>query len=239
MDDSGMRELIDDEEVRAASNDHPLIAHTLPYRVAGGASAFADGGAVALRYDYWDAPSWIALGPDEDVARLVPTLPRASAEEHIAVPRTSAATLSADITPWGFGWRDKALGTPFSGAAWLPASAANEIDALLDASFPHASTRPSSLKARRWAGVRDDEGRLIACIVDSSGSPDVGFVASLTVAVPHRGRGLGEALLGWTADELLRDHPRVGLWYEGNNTHAIAIYERLGFALLPIVSGAR
>ena len=235
-----MRELIDDEDVRAASGDHALIAHALPYRVPGGASAYVHDRAVALRYDYWDSPSWIALGPDMDVARLVLALPLGPVDEHVAVPRASIAVLTGpELFPWGFAWRDRLVGASPTAATWLPPAAAAEIDDLLDGSFPHASTRPSAARARRWAGIRGDDGTLVACIVDSSGSSHVGFVASLTVAKSHRGRGLGEALLGWTVDELLRDHPRVGLWYEGNNSHAIAIYERLGFSQLPMVSGAR
>ena len=234
-----MRELIDDEDVRAASGNHPLIAHAVPYRVPGGRTAYAHGAAMALRYDYWDVPSWFAVGPDADLAELVPQLPPGPPEEHLAVPQSSAGLLTgAEHFPWGFAWRSQPVGAVAGAAEWLPSAAAPEVDELLDASFPHASTRPISPKANRWAGIRDQHGTLVACIVDSSGSGDVGFVASLTVASSHRGRGLGERLLGWTVDELLTDRARVGLWYEGTNQHAIAIYERLGFEQLPMVSAS-
>ena len=233
-----MRELTDDEDVRAASGDHPLIAHALAYRVPGGASAYSTGAAVALRYDYWESPSWLAVGLDADLAELVPRLPAGPPAEHLAVPFSAGQLLSGtELFPWGFAWRNGPVGAAATAAQWLPPGAAPEINELLDAAFPHASTRPRSPKANRWAGVRADDGSLLACIVDSSGSGDVGFVASLTVATAARGRGLGEQLLGWTVDQLLADHHRVGLWYEGGNTHAIAIYQSLGFQQLPMVSG--
>jgi ribosomal protein S18 acetylase RimI-like enzyme len=230
-----VRELTDDEDVRAAAADHPLIGHLLPYRVPGGATAWASGAAVALRYDYWGSPSLMCVGPADDLRGLLDGIPRS--EDHIAAPAAAAAAMPAgERFSWGFAWRDAPVGADPAAALWLADSDRDEINALLDACFPSASTRPSSPKARRWAGIRDESGRLVACIVDASGSPEVGFVASLAVATDQRGRGLGATLLGWTVDALLADHRHATLWYEGSNTHAIAIYRQLGFTLLPMLT---
>jgi len=88
--------------------------------------------------------------------------------------------------------------------------------------------------AVRWAGTRAPDGSLLACIVDATATPSVGFVAALAVRPDVRRHGHGQALLAWATNELLQEHPRVGLWYEGNNTAAIAMYERLGFTQLPM-----
>jgi ribosomal protein S18 acetylase RimI-like enzyme len=237
MDDSGMDELTDDEAVRAASGGHPLISQLLPHRIAGAPSAWVRGGAVAVRHDYWEEPVTAMAGPPEDVAGLLRDLAEAAPGGHVSFPTVAAAVPVEDSHGWGFAWRTEPVAGDPTVATWLHGDAAAEIDGLLDVAFPHASTRPSSRHARRWAGIRDTDGTLVACIVDCSQSPDLGFVASLAVLPVARGRGLGEALLRWATDELVRERGRVALWYDADNAPAIAIYERLGFTLLPMTSG--
>ncbi|MCU1677569.1 MAG: putative GCN5-related N-acetyltransferase [Frankiales bacterium] len=233
-----MRELLDDEAVLTASGGHPLISQLLPHRIAGAPNAWAVGGAVAVRHDYWEEPVIAMAGPPADVACLLRSLAVAVPAAHVSYPSAQLPPVPVEDTHgWGFAWRTAPVGSDPATATWLPAEAAPEIDALLDAAFPHASTRPTSRHARRWAGIRDASGALLACIVDCSYSPDLGFVASLAVLPAARGRGLGESLLRWACDELIRERGRIALWYDDDNAPAIAIYTRLGFTLMPMTSG--
>jgi len=232
-----MDELTDDEAALAACGHHPLISHLLPNRIPGEPGAWACGAAVGVRHDYWESPVIAIAGPPTDVAALLRDLGVAFPGAHVSFTPAAEPVVLDDAHEWGFGWRDDLLGADPATASWLPDTASAEIDALLDEAFPHASTRPTSRHARRWAGIRDADGALTACIVDCTQAPDVGFVASLTVRPSARGRGLGESLLRWACDELIRERGRTALWYDADNATAIRIYERLGFTLVPMTSG--
>ncbi len=169
-----MDELTDDEAVLAASGGHPFLAQLLPHRIAGPGSAWAHGGAVAVRHDYWDEPVIALAGPAGDVAALLRDLAARFPGTHVSFPTVDEPVPVQVSSGWGFGWRT---------------------------------------------------------------APDLGFVASLAVQPASRRRGLGESLLRWACDELVRERGRIALWYDEDNAPAIAIYERLGFTLLPMTSG--
>ncbi|MBE3012828.1 GNAT family N-acetyltransferase [Microbispora sp. NEAU-D428] len=115
-------------------------------------------------------------------------------------------------------------------ASWLVESAAPEVAELLAAANPDSYAVPGLPRVRRWAGVRDGSGTLLAVAADAWSAPTVGLLAGVATAVPARGRGLGERVCRFVASALLAEHGRAALMVDDWNRAAVAVYERLGFA---------
>ena len=60
----------------------------------------------------------------------------------------------------------------------------------------------------------------------------VGFIQSLAVAPDLRGRGIGEALMRFVEDRILRDTPNVFLCVSSFNDGAQRFYRRLGYEVV-------
>ena len=196
----------DDDDLVRISAGHPLIRHLVPHRVATEA-AWSYGSAVALVNGYWDAADepgdLMLVGPPEDAAALARLL--VPQRRPMAMPAAAYELLPAGLlekpSPWGFRWSDSPTRTAPDAAAWLDSRP--EVEQLLDEAFPDASFRPSSPRVRGWAGIRDAEGRLVACAADTTEAPGVGFVAAITTSPELRGNSLGRQVTGWLVDRLV------------------------------------
>jgi GNAT superfamily N-acetyltransferase len=235
-----LRTLETDDLVRL-SGGHPLIRHLAPHRPEG-VPAWSYGAAVALVNGYWDGTGpggdIMVVGAAQDAARLIELLiPEA---RPMSVPAEAFALLPSGLLrephPWGFRWVDARLDVPADGARWLAAADSDEIGRLLDDAFPDASFRPGSPRISGWAGIRDDQGRLIACAADTTETPGVGFVAAITARPELRGHGLGRRVTGWILDRLVEREGLAALWHYGGNLAAAHVYDALGMQTLPMVS---
>jgi GNAT superfamily N-acetyltransferase len=121
-------------------------------------------------------------------------------------------------------------------AGWLAEQDWPEVTALIEESFPDSYARPGDPDVRRWAGVRDHDGRLLAIAAEAWSTDEIGFMAGVTTHPDARGRGLGATLCGFVADELLAGRERVALIVDYWNTAAIATYRRLGFTTRPVAA---
>ncbi|GAB3060548.1 GNAT family N-acetyltransferase [Micromonospora schwarzwaldensis] len=101
------------------------------------------------------------------------------------------------------------------------------LTALVDEAYPSSTSRPGDPGVVDWYGIRDGD-RLIACGADRSRG-DIGFLAGLTVAPGHRGRGLGGALTAGMTRALFARYDHVALGVYTVNVGAIRLYRRLGF----------
>ncbi|MCA1823311.1 MAG: GNAT family N-acetyltransferase [Mycobacteriales bacterium] len=219
-------------DIRATSGDDPFVAHLLANWT--GRPAFGRGGALCVQYQYWDDPAWIAVGPPADIAALMDELAddATALPGHVSLPVPAVPLLrrarfvSGDF--WAFRWTDRQVPAADGGVDWLTDDDVADVSGLLDRDFADASVRPGSRHVRRWAGIRLD-GELVACGADSTGAPDVGFMASLVTAKQVRGRGYGHRLTAWLTNELIAEHGRVALWQYSDNTAATALYDRLGY----------
>ncbi|MBP2703863.1 GNAT family N-acetyltransferase [Microbispora sp. RL4-1S] len=138
----------------------------------------------------------------------------------------------------GFSWMtttaqppsEKSPAPASPGPAWLEADAEPEVTRLLKAAHPDSYAMPGVPGVRRWAGVRDAGGDLVAVAADAWPAPTVGLLAGVATAVHARGRGLGERVCRFLTGELLAEHGRVALMVDDWNTGAVGLYGRLGFA---------
>jgi GNAT superfamily N-acetyltransferase len=231
---------IDAEEAVAVSGDHPLVAHLCAYP-ATDLLSWRYGEAVAVSYHYWNHPSLTACGPPADVASLLLGI-GASVRSWVSVPDEVLPLLPRgfllDMHGWEFRWTYRRTGTPRDAATWLAADDEHELRTLLATAFPDASVGWGSPRARRWAGIRDHRGRLVACAADATGRQGTGFVASITTDPQLRGTGLGRRVTGWLVDRLVDEHGRAALWVNGDNGPARAVYDRLTMLALPLTAGA-
>ncbi|TQS17225.1 GNAT family N-acetyltransferase [Microbispora hainanensis] len=174
-------------------------------------------------------PSYRPLGDAELIERLIEAVPELELAGHfswmgtekLAPPRPEVT--SPEVT--------SGQGTgPEGAASWLADTAAPEVTALLAAASPGSYAVPGLPRVRRWAGVRDGSGALLAVAADAWSAPTVGLLAGVATAEPARGRGLGERVCRFVAAALIAEHGRAALMVDDWNRAAIVVYERLGFA---------
>ena len=90
--------------------------------------------------------------------------------------------------------------------------------------------QPGDEAARRWVGVRDDAGRLLACAADTSSATGVGHLSSIAVVPEARGQGLGKAVTAALTRLLFEEgNDVVTLGMYADNPEARALYDALGF----------
>lgn len=233
---------IDPEDLVRRSGGHPLVRHLAPHRVKG-EPTWAYGAAVGLVNGYWadagDAADLMVVGPAQDAAALATLL--AAQGRPVSMPAAAYDLVDngvlAERSRWGFRWIDEPLADDPTGVSWLH-GAEDEVAALLDEAFPDASTRPGSPRVAGWAGLRDDDGRLIACAADTTEAPGVGFVAAITTRAELRGQRLGRRVTGWTLNRLVEREGTAALWHYGGNLAAARLYDALGMRSLPMVAAA-
>lgn len=147
------------------------------------------------------------------------------------------------LVPAGtFGWMDgrrpAALGPGPATAAWLPDAARDEVAALLAAGFPASQAKPGVAGVGRWAGVRDDAGRLAATGTLAWCAPAVALLAGVAVHPRARARGLGRDIGAFLLAEALRRHEAAALMVEEWNHAARRTYAGLGLRYRPLAAAA-
>jgi len=158
-------------------------------------------------------PSYRPLGDRELIGALVDAIPR------LALVGTFG---------WMYCWRSAAFPPGPTTAAWLPGAALDEVAALLQAGFPASLAQPGVAGVGRWAGVRDDAGRLVATGALPWPAPAVGLLAGIAVHPDARGQGLGRNVCSFLLAEALRRHEAAALMVDDWNHAALRIYTSLG-----------
>lgn len=134
---------------------------------------------------------------------------------------------------WQWMWTTSAPRVPAVDGAigWLDDTEHSDVERLLDAAMPEASTWPGDARAYRWAGLRNSAGTLVACLADTSRGQLTGHVSSVATASDHRRKGYAAALMAWvTRDFLVGGKDVVTLGVYATNRGALRFYEKLGFA---------
>lgn len=225
-------------EALAASDHDPFL-----YRLTrdGSGPAWRDGDAVAVvRRDLEGTTRSLAvLGTPQRVAGLVtevaPQLPQGTG---VTVPRETPAYAAGrwhldDPSDWD--WRSTVHSPPrWPGEGrvrWLDGVDPGDVKELLAEANPESSTWPGDPKVRRWAGIRAGDGRLDACLADTTAGGQ-GHLSAISTRPEVRGQGLGSAITAWATRRLFGggwDIVTLGVY--AVNTAAQRTYDRLGFTL--------
>ncbi|WP_436527975.1 GNAT family N-acetyltransferase [Actinoplanes sp. HUAS TT8] len=165
-------------------------------------------------------PTFRPFGPEDLVAAVVARMPELAATARFAWMDTTEKVVSPM----------NAVDSPEE-PYWLGEDEWPEVEALLGDSFPDSYARPGAPGVRKWAGLRDVDGRLLAVAADAWSTGEIGFLAGVTTHPEARGRGLAARLCAFAADDLLAGRERVALIVDYANVAAVATYTKLGLEL--------
>ncbi|GGK56232.1 hypothetical protein Ppa06_10710 [Planomonospora parontospora subsp. parontospora] len=224
-------------DVLAMAGDDPYVRMVLTDRSVG----YRGAGAVAWSGETPRTPLLGLRGAPSDAARLLATLHDDGLVQPgtlLRLPPGAGELLGSlplrHVEDWQFRWTDAPPPKLPGGGRVEVLPTTDGITVLLDSGNPDASVRPGVRHVRRWHGVRDGK-ELVACGADVSYG-GVGYLAGLTVAPHHRGRGLGAALTLAMSRAVLAEFGTAALGVNTANHGAIRLYERLGFTSVVEVS---
>ena len=222
-------------EVLQATGSDPFARSSLRRGIASGWAA--DGVTAWLGVDPDDGTPYLStLGaPARVAALLAELLPGLPPGQRVTVPRGTPDHLPPGLRLRGTDWDLRWIAAP------PPRQPGEErvqplvdepaVQELLVASSPTASALPGDPAVRRWVGVRDGSGVLLACAADTSGAPGAGHLSSIAVRPQARGQGLGRAVTAALVRQLLAEgNDLVTLGMYADNASARAVYDALGFA---------
>ena len=222
-------------EVLQATGHDPFARSSLRRGITSGWAA--DGATAWLGVDPDDGTPYLStLGEPALVAALLTELlPRLPAGQKVTVPRGTPDHLPAGLRLRGTDWDLRWIAAPPAlqpGEDRVgPVEDEAAVQELLRASSPTASAVPGDPAVRRWVGVRDASGLLVACAADTSGAPRAGHLSSIAVRPEARGQGLGRAVTAALVRQLLAEGcDLVTLGMYADNAGARAVYDALGFA---------
>jgi GNAT superfamily N-acetyltransferase len=223
-----------DELLDAAGGD-PFVRWEVPAGRQLEGWALADGGVAFLRATPSRRRQLAVVGtPRAALPALRSYLDGAVAglDRGVTVPRGPLHLLGPDPRvgsgdDWEWMWTTTAAPARPDVVVLRPADH-DDIAALLAAASPRHSATTGDVV--RWAGVRDADGRLVACGAHTEHVPGVPHLASVATHPLVRGRGLGAAvtstLTRWALDA---GAPAVTLGMYSDNPVARRMYARLGF----------
>lgn len=236
-------------EVLAATAGHAWAFLSCPARPE--FAAVTKGAAVWLNStDH--GPVLSAAGPPAVVAGMVATV-RGDIPDTVTatLPRGTAELLAPPLSmPAGTDWDHRWTVTPprFQPGedAVRPVTDETAVKELLAAASPTASAQPGDERVRRWFGIADARGDLVACAADVSlvvprDAPRIGLgvLASVATRPAAREHGHAAAVCAALVRALFAQGMRhVALGLYAGNTPAVRLYDRLGFSgVAPFTSG--
>ena len=221
-------------EVLVATGHDPFARGSLRRPLARGWCV--DGAAVWIGIDLHEhVPYLSALGAPQAVGALLgEVVPELVHRQRVTLPRGTPRWLPAWVGLQGTDWDFRSLSAPpppQPGEQDVELlTDEQEVAALLAASSPTASALPGDAKVARWFGVRGGDGRLLACVADTTRATGVGHLSSIAVSPHARGRGLGRAVTAALARLIfLEGCDLVTLGMYADNTAGRALYDALGF----------
>jgi ribosomal protein S18 acetylase RimI-like enzyme len=196
-----------------------------------------DGATAWLGADLEDGTARLStLGaPVRIAALLAELLPDLPPGQRVTVPRGTPGHLPTRIrlrgTDWDLRWCDAPPALQPGEERVGPVEDESAIAALLAASSPTAAAQPGKPAVRRWVGIRDRDGQLLACAADTSGVTGVGHLSSVAVRLQARGQGFGKAVTAALTRLLMEEgNDLVTLGIYADNASGRALYDALGFA---------
>lgn len=200
--------------------------------------AWAGYGAVVWTSTHHGRPGLSGVGPPHGAASVVAALlGEVTDQRRVSLPRGWLDHLPPGVgverwSDWDWMWTTtpppSAPGA--TSARWLEPGDHDDVTALLREVSPGASAWPDDGRSHRWAGIRDRDGVLVACLADTSRSATVAHVSSVATAPTHRRRGHARALMDWVTRRFLEEgRSPVTLGMYADNDAARTMYLSLGF----------
>ncbi len=234
-----LRELGTHADLLAATGDSPFIRYDIPTALA--RPGYALGRAVALpRQTHTRRLGLLVMGPADDAGELVGAMAAEGLHppglRGVTVQRGSLAAVAArlpvaDGNEWE--WMYAAAAPPRTAAEdrLVPLSEEDlpDIAALLDEANPRTDARPFEHPGQSWVGVRDDEGRLVACGVRETNVAGFPLLAGITVHPSARGTGLGVAVTAHLTRAAVSGAGVCTLGMYSDNAVARRVYHGLGY----------
>lgn len=231
-----MVELLDADQLLAATDHDPIVkAVVLNGRMIG--NAWSANGAFAWLVTHRHDPSIMSIGNPQGAVRIVESMDRGfPGLRHASLPRGWLAHLSTytpeRVSNWEWFWTATApeSQSQSADARWLEDSEDDDVRGLLEAAMPDASAWPGDERVKRWAGIRDSQGRLVACTADTAHATSIGHLSSVATAPDQRRKGYAAALTAWITGQHLNDGAEmVTLGMYSDNAAARRLYTNLGF----------
>ncbi len=95
--------------------------------------------------------------------------------------------------------------------------------------YPYEDLAAALAPVEREIYVVKDGGAVAGFVVISMRGILAGYVQSIAIAAPHRGRGLGTELMRFVEQRVFRERPNVFLFVSSFNHGARRLYESLGY----------
>ncbi len=93
--------------------------------------------------------------------------------------------------------------------------------------YDESLTILTDLSREVYLALDDDE--IAGCVVLEMRGAFAGYVKSICVSPPYRGRGVGARLMSFVEERVFRERPNVFLCVSEFNREARSFYERLGY----------
>ncbi|MEV2240922.1 GNAT family N-acetyltransferase [Micromonospora sp. NPDC049891] len=227
-------EILDGRDaVLAAAGRHPFVRHSLPRQEPARGWRRTDTVCWLLTVEHGPIGGVIGT-PDTaiDLFGAVAAERRFAAGRWVHLPRTDPAPIEPAVAAsedWDFLWTTSAPPAQPGEERVVRLTEADHpaLTALIDEAFPTSTTRPGNPQVLDWYGIHDGD-RLVACGADRTRG-EVGYLAGLTVAPRHRGRGLGAAITAGLTRTLSARYGVVALGVHPSNVAAVRLYRRLGY----------
>ena len=104
-----------------------------------------------------------------------------------------------------------------------------DICGLQEVAHPHTDARPFEFPGQQWVGVRDEDGRLVACGVSEPSLAGWPILSGITVHPGARGTGLGLAVTAHLTRAAVADRGVCTLGMYSHNAVARRLYIGLGY----------
>lgn len=199
---------------------------------------------VAMLYTQASPPTLLAIAPErpEEMAELLdailPVLPR---RFYLHVTPGAAHTLTREYELSFHGLHHKMAlvstarleGVDTTSVIALGPPERAEIEAFYAAAYPKNWFDARMLETGYYVGIRDQSTGLLASVAGvhvCSRAQRIAALGNIATRPDTRGRGLAASTIAALCRTLAKDHDTIALNVHSENSAAIRLYERLGFA---------
>ena len=236
---TGLRELSSHADLLAATAESAFIRYDIPAPLDHAAYAWGD--AVALpRQTHTRRLGLLVLGPPDDAGAVVGAMAREGLHpadltgvtvQRGALPAVAAHLAVGEGNEWE--WMHAVAAPPRVPAEdrLVPLTEEDlpDIAVLLAEANPRTDARPFEYPGQHWVGVRDGEGRLVACGARETNVAGFPILAGITVHPAERGTGLGLAVTAHLTRSAVTEEGVCTLGMYSDNAVARRVYHGLGY----------